>query len=722
MALRSNIILVLFLILQCGLSAQEICGFDIVHKKLLRENEGYRKNVEEQERFIQKYRKGQQATHLSLPGIPNARNNGIAPSSVPQSATSTTATTAALYTIPVVVHVIHTGDAIGTTYNPTDADIIGAIDYLNQVYNGTYPGTEGAGDIQIQFALAQRDPGCNPTTAIVRVNGSGVTNYVANGVNAGTVNGAPELSVKNLSRWDPSRYYNIWLVNKIDGRDGTSGSFTAGFAYFPGASAQLDGTIILASQMKAGRRTLPHEMGHAFNLYHVFEEAGATTCSPNADCANDGDKVCDTDPITSPTSTCRTGTNSCTCLKDSINTENNYMNYTGCKTLFTQGQKDRMLAAAAGPYRITLTGSYALASLYPVNPFTSPKAGSCAPQTASGGLSGGYAGVTSMGLAGRIVQTGITPQDGGYKNNGTDCHALVDLQEGSTYTIEVKLLGTNAEQCRGWIDFNNDGVFDNATEQVISYSENSVPPGRNGLTISNSFIVPAGSVLNTPLRMRIIDDFSSVMGYNGPISSGCYAPQYGQAEDYPVIISAAFLLPAQTTKFTGRYTGSAVLLEWETSSEINSEKFIVQRSKDGSIFSDIASEKARGGANVKTLYSVNDRDVKPGNYIYRLKMVDIDSKETYSQAITVTIRDKRSSTLHILTNPANSYLEFEFGSVGAASRYSISDLTGKTLQQGSIPSGISRYRINDISRLSPGMYLLEFNTGEERQVRKFVKQ
>ena len=721
MALRSNIILVLFLILQYGLSAQEQCGFDIVHKRMLRENEGYRKNVEEQERFIQKYRKGQQAAQLALPGIPNASSN-IGSSSTSQSATSTTATAAALYTIPVVVHVVHTGDAIGTTYNPTDADIVGAIDYLNQVYNGTYPGTEGAGDIQIQFALAQRDPSCNPTTAINRVNGSGVTNYVANGVNAGTTNGAPELSVKNLSRWDPSRYYNIWLVNKIDGRDGTSGSFTAGYAYFPGSSPELDGTIILASQMKAGRRTLPHELGHAFNLYHVFEEAGATTCSPNANCANDGDKVCDTDPITSPSSTCRTGTNSCNGLPYSINTENNYMNYTACKTLFTQGQKDRMLAAAAGPYRITLTSSYALASLYPVAPYSGPKSATCAPQTSAAGLAGAYAGVTSLTLAGRIIKTGSSPQDGGYKNNGHDCHALIELQEGSTYTLEVKVFGTNAEQVRGWIDFNNDGVFDNATEQVLSYSENSVPPGRNTLTVSNSFIVPAGSVVNTPLRMRIIDDLSTVYGLNGTVSSGCTAPAYGQAEDYPLMISSSFLLPAQTTKFTGRYTGAAVLLEWETSSEINSDKFIVQRSKDGSIFSDIASEKARGGANVKTFYSVNDRDVKPGNYIYRLKMVDIDGKENYSKAITVTIRDKRNSPLHILTNPANSYLEFEFGSVSTTSHYRISDLTGKTLHQGAIPAGTSRHRIDDISRLTPGIYLLEFNTGEDRQVRKFVKQ
>jgi hypothetical protein len=69
MALRSNIILVLLLILQYTLAAQERCGFDIVHKKLLQTNEGYRRHVEEQERFIQQYRKQQQSAYWLYPAF-----------------------------------------------------------------------------------------------------------------------------------------------------------------------------------------------------------------------------------------------------------------------------------------------------------------------------------------------------------------------------------------------------------------------------------------------------------------------------------------------------------------------------------------------------------------------------------------------------------------------------------------------------------------------------
>ena len=70
---------------------------------------------------------------------------------------------------PTLSNTCSNGGAIGSIYNPTDAQILGAINYLNAVYNGTYPGTQGVGDLGIQFVMAQRDPNCNPTNGINRV-------------------------------------------------------------------------------------------------------------------------------------------------------------------------------------------------------------------------------------------------------------------------------------------------------------------------------------------------------------------------------------------------------------------------------------------------------------------------------------------------------------------------------------------------------------------------
>ncbi len=331
-----KLFLLFLLFLSFIVEAQPPCGFDDVHNRLMARDPDYARKVLENDVALREY----------ITAHPELRS-----SNRPEAA----------YIIPVVVHVMHTGGAVGTIYNPSDAQITGAIDYLNQVFAGTYPGmTPPSGgssvvDLEIQFALAQRTPSCGATNGINRVDASSLPNYSAFGVNVNNSNGCPELTLKNFSRWDPANYYNIWIVNKLDGADGTSGQFIAGFAYFPGASSSLDGTVMLATQMMAGEKTLPHEIGHALNLYHPFQgSSNNTQCPTNSNCATDGDRICDTDPISNNYNAgtglysfaCRTGANSCASPNSySINTESNFMSYTNCYTLFTTDQKARVQAA-----------------------------------------------------------------------------------------------------------------------------------------------------------------------------------------------------------------------------------------------------------------------------------------------------------------------------------------------------------------------------------------
>src|SRR5688572_8360727 len=353
--MSKSFLLTLFIFLSFAtfLQAQPPCAFDKKHDILLEKNPAYAWQIQQNNIAIRKHIDARRAMK---PGA---------------------ARPMATVTIPVVVHVMHTGGAVGSIYNPSDAQIQGAINYLNQVYAGTYPGmtapVEGGGvvDMEIQFALAQRTPSCGSTNGINRVDASSLPNYTSFGVNVNNTNGCPELTLKNFSRWNTADYYNIWIVNKLDGADGTLGQFIAGFAYFPGSSSQLDGTIMLATQMDAGKKTLPHEIGHALNLYHPFQgSANNTQCPTNTNCTTQGDRVCDTDPISNNYNAvsgnysfaCRTGTNSCASPNTyTINTESNFMSYTSCYTLFTNDQKARVQAAMSLSSRASLISAGNLA-------------------------------------------------------------------------------------------------------------------------------------------------------------------------------------------------------------------------------------------------------------------------------------------------------------------------------------------------------------------------
>jgi len=236
-------------------------------------------------------------------------------------------------TLPVVVHIIHNGGP----ENISDAQVYTAIQHLNEAYSktGYYAAANGA-SVDVQFCLAQRDPSNQPTNGITRDQST----YTVMGGNSPEVD---DLHVKDINRWNPLCYINIWVVKSIPGP-------VAGFAYLPSAHGTIeDGIVVEAGYFGTSyaNDVVPiHEMGHYLGLYHTFE-GGCT----NNDCSLDGDKVCDTPPSqTTAYILCGQTINSCsTDALSGFSTDQNdliedYMCYgnLNCMKVFTQGQVDRM--------------------------------------------------------------------------------------------------------------------------------------------------------------------------------------------------------------------------------------------------------------------------------------------------------------------------------------------------------------------------------------------
>ena len=268
-----------------------------------------------------------------------------------------------VYTIPVVFHVIHKGENIGTGTNISDAQIQSAVDALNRDYRRTSADggiAQGAGpDTEIQFCLAGVAPNGNPHSGINRVNGTGVSGYSGSGITSSN-----ESSVKALSRWDNRYYMNVWVVSEIEnnGADLSNpsnwGGGTLGYAYQPTNpvtwNSDLDGIVVVnlcvgndPNQSNGFRlwpwgaltnRTLTHEVGHFLALDHTFQ---GNSCS-ESNCNTQGDGICDTPP-TVQGSTC----NSPACNNTQVE---NYMDYTSetCQDQFTSGQSTVMRGVLAG--------------------------------------------------------------------------------------------------------------------------------------------------------------------------------------------------------------------------------------------------------------------------------------------------------------------------------------------------------------------------------------
>ena len=475
--------------------------------------------------------------------------------------------------IPVVFHILHRGGAVGAYDNPTDASVISTVDYLNKVYDGTWNGTGGSilgvGDVNIKFVLATKDPDNNTTTGIERIDASSIGDYSSSGLKLRGTSGVDEATLKNLSRWDPFKYYNIWVVHEIDGCGGSPNncsSWTGGFAYFPfepvgvstlsGAGIRdRDGTVMLATGMSPGNALLPHEIGHALNLYHPFQGTDNTGACPPAD-PTEGDRCADTDPITNPQGAWNTysgyardgspyplsNPNSCADGKPYNElTEKNFMNYTFTTRLFTADQKNRMKASVMSTIREGLSTSWANnKGAYPTT-WVAPKAAVVTPVTSETGMGGIYAGIYRVELNDMIVNSLVTNQEGGYLNNADKWYNLFSIKAGSTYTMKVNIFnGSNNNQLGVYIDYDNDGAFNETTEKI--FLDTNIPTSDGtGHTSEKSitFTVPASASMSTGsiVRMRVINDLSSIYGL-APVSGSSSSLSYGQAEDYAIYLGA----------------------------------------------------------------------------------------------------------------------------------------------------------------------------------------
>jgi hypothetical protein len=694
-------------------AAQNTCGFDEVNRKLQKDNSHYKKVNE-------KFKTQSGSKTLGSVG------GGGTPD--------------VIYKIPVVVHVIHNGEAIGVGSNISDAQVMSAIINLTKYYRAQLGNSTDAG---IEFELAKVDPTCQTTTGIDRVDGSSVNEYLQNGITNSAFPGYQnELDVKKLSNWNNANYCNIWVVSEINGNNGGAG--TQGFTYLPGAPSGIDGLVVVCTafgydpdgtlgyNLKAGTRQnkiVTHEMGHELGLYHTFEGDDANfdgipdRCPPNADCTVDGDGVCDTWPHERSRSDCPYVTYG-NCSPDN-SVVKNYMDYSAedCQDRFTPGQVAKMRAAIL-EFRSTLIQSRALSPVVIPGSAMPVANAHCTPATNSVGLSGYYAGITNVTINDRSFISGAAKDDNpvsGYLNAAGACLNVIPLTKGSTNTFSITVLGEEEEQVRAWIDFNNDGIFDNTTEQICVDTRIDIAPNAS---VSGTFTVPQQATENAVVRMRVMDDYSSYSGFPvQDINSACNDLMYGQAEDYPVMITS--VLPAQLLSFTAKAKDNDVIVNWTTTKEVNNKGFEIERSFDGANFTTIGFVKATQQNTEQNSYSFTDYNIAQPNLYFRLKQVDIDGNFTLSNVVALKRTELNAENgFALLKNPVVDNVSFAVkSSLQNALTATLLDISGRQVAQWKTDKSNGSYQFDIRDKaLQSGMYILIVNTKDQQYVAKILKQ
>jgi hypothetical protein len=175
-------------------------------------------------------------------------------------------------------------------------------------------------------------------------------------------------------------------------------------------------------------------------------------------------------------------------------------------------------------------------------------------------------------------------------------------------------------------------------------------------------------------------------------------------------------LPIELTSFIASCVNGKVQLDWITASEINNEKFIIERSPDMQSWEQIISQSGAGNSNQSLNYTGVDLRPLNGLSYYRLTQHDYDgASETFTPISITCYTDGHGNSMVVYPNPADDQFTINLNLAGACTDCSIeiTDMEGKRimLRNVSMGAGANNYTF-DRTSMNPGQYIIQLKSGD----------
>lgn len=182
------------------------------------------------------------------------------------------------------------------------------------------------------------------------------------------------------------------------------------------------------------------------------------------------------------------------------------------------------------------------------------------------------------------------------------------------------------------------------------------------------------------------------------------------------------VLPVTLTKFTGKLQDKKAVLEWTTSSEVNSKQFDLEKSFDGINFRKIATVQAAGNSSSEINYTYVDNEPLTEKNYYRLKSIDLDLKDKISNIVLLKVANAKQGIV-VLGNPFKDNIMIRF--IKAPSGrvdLRLFDMSGKLMAQQQMNTPAQQVLFSTPSNLGTGIYKLEIFVDGKRFVSNILHQ
>jgi pimeloyl-ACP methyl ester carboxylesterase len=242
-----------------------------------------------------------------------------------------------------------------------------------------------------------------------------------------------------------------------------------------------------------------------------------------------------------------------------------------------------------------------------------------------------------------------------------------------------------------------------------------------------SFKNNSASRVGTTIILNTNANDTLTVSYNNPGARVAIAPIQLIVNSLSII---QLPLPVQLLSFTGKATEKGNLLEWKTAQEMNFSHFEVERSKNGMGFEKIRmiqgnkvesysflDEPQSTNNNLQTANAYHlTSNIKHLNY-YRLKLIDLDGKFSYSKIIF--IKNEQETEVSISPNPFTDHLKI-VNSQALNLKIRLLGITGNQIAN-EIQSSATTINF-PVKNTPAGLYFLEINNGVKVKVLKVIKE
>ncbi|MGB3163669.1 MAG: choice-of-anchor tandem repeat GloVer-containing protein [Chitinophagaceae bacterium] len=316
------------------------------------------------------------------------------------------------------------------------------------------------------------------------------------------------------------------------------------------------------------------------------------------------------------------------------------------------------------------------------------------------------------------------------------------LNSAGDVVAEIKANGNNLGNVNTSAYINNGTVREDATRQLYADRNISITvqnqPSTNvdiRLYLKSSEFLALKNALNSlgqPSGISNINDIAILKNNENCPSALIAAPlkliTTSENYEYGYVLSASIssfstfffakntfsVLPVRLLSFAASKCNSNVCLLWTVENEENFSHYEVEKSSSGNNFSSFNYTIARN-AGSRTNYAVTDLNPAGGDNYYRLKMVDLDGRVSYSKIIRLNF--STAEQISIQPNPATDFVVVK--GLKDYQLIRVVDMTGRIQLQRNIRQNIEEL---DISKLAKGIYIIELVKDRETSSVKLLKQ